>query len=532
MEQTNIYYRPEWTCGRYNEEHKAALMYNLIEGMCFYYEDNAAEVIGYILSVSRNASFDLGWLSQQSDVQIDSLIPFIEQLEQYGLLTSKVLSDAEISEYRLNLKTKRQQQVIDSIDSLHETTIVGTAGAERMFMEKVDGITSVMFELTYRCSEMCLHCFNPGATRNNKEINKRMDRKELELSDYKKLIDDLYDLGVTKVCLSGGDPFSKPIVWDIIEYLYQKEIAIDIFTNGISVVNRVDQLSKIYPRSIGISLYSDVPEVHDYITRVKGSHDRTVKFIQQCSEYSLPMLLKCCIMKPNVSSYTTVKQVAYKYGALPQFDLNITDSVDGDKCATTHLRLNEKELEIVLRDKDLFYYISGEGVKDVVRNEDEKMCSAGFNSLCITPEGNVQPCCAFPLKLGNCCESSISDILRNSSLLKWWKKQKIKDCQDCNKHPYCAYCQMCVGNNYIAHGDPLIASENNCYLAKVRYNLAIKMQNGFDPLQGKNIETALSELQYNIREFSRIPSMSFREGARINGVSLNYSYDNQNNEQL
>ena len=91
---------------------------------------------------------------------------------------------------------------------------------------------------------------------------------------------------------------------------------------------------------------------------------------------------------------------------------------------------------------------------------------------------------------------------------------------------------MCVGNNYIAHGNPLIASENNCYLAKVRYNLAIKMQNGFDPLQGKNIEIALKELQYNLREFSRIPSTSFREGARINGVSLNYSYDNQNDEQI
>lgn len=532
MKQADLYYRPEWTCGRYNAEHKAALMYNLIEGMCFYYEDITAEVIGHILSVSRNSSFDLEWLSQQSDVQIDSLIPFLEQLKQYGLLTSKVLFEDEISAYRSNLKTKRQQQVLNNIDSLHEMTIVGTAGAERMFMEKVKGITSAMFELTYRCSEMCLHCYNPGAARNSKETSHRMHRQELELRDYKKLINELNDLGVTKVCLSGGDPFSKPIVWDIIEYLYQKEIAIDIFTNGISIVNQVDKLSKFYPRSIGISLYSDVPEIHDYITRVKGSHDRTINFIQQCSEYSLPMLLKCCIMKPNVSSYTTVKQVAYKYGALPQFDLNITDSVDGDKCATTHLRLNEKELEIVLRDKDLFYYISGEGVKGLVRNEDEIMCSAGHNSICITPEGNVQPCCAFPLKLGNCRESSISDILKDNSILIWWKKQKIKDCQDCNKHPYCAYCQMCVGNNYIAHGNPLIASENNCYLAKVRYNLAIKMQNGFDPLQGRNIEAALSELQYKFREINRIPSMSFREDARINGVSLNYSYDNKNDEQI
>ena len=31
-----IYYRPEWTCGRYNAEHNAALYYNLLEGMCYF----------------------------------------------------------------------------------------------------------------------------------------------------------------------------------------------------------------------------------------------------------------------------------------------------------------------------------------------------------------------------------------------------------------------------------------------------------------------------------------------------------------
>ena len=47
------------------------------------------------------------------------------------------------------------------------------------------------------------------------------------------------------------------------------------------------------------------------------------------------------------------QDTAYLYGALPQFDLNITDSVDGDKCASILLRLGHEEIEIVLRDKDL-----------------------------------------------------------------------------------------------------------------------------------------------------------------------------------
>ena len=69
MKKQELYYRPEWTCGRYDRENKAAIMYNLIEGMSFYYEDITAEVIGCILSVERNHSFDLPWLSRKSDVK-------------------------------------------------------------------------------------------------------------------------------------------------------------------------------------------------------------------------------------------------------------------------------------------------------------------------------------------------------------------------------------------------------------------------------------------------------------------------------
>ena len=380
-------------------------------------------------------------------------------------------------------------------------------------------MTSVMLELTYRCSEMCIHCYNAGATRNSKEENLRGNRVELTLTDYKRIIDELADNGLIKVCLSGGDPFSKPIVWDIILYLYEKEIATDIFTNGISVTDKVAQLADFYPRTLGISLYSDVAEVHDSITRVKGSHDKTISFIKECSNYAIPMLLKCCIMNPNVKTYYTVKDVAYKFGALPQFNLNITDSVDGDKCASTNLRLGYEELEIVLRDKDLPYYISDDGIKETVRIDNEIMCNAGHNTFCITPEGNLQPCCAFPLKIGNLKEHSLCEIVSDSNILSWWRDKTIKDCEDCYKHPYCAYCQMCVGNNFIANGNPLSASENNCFMAKERYNLAVKMQNGYDPLRKRSLQEALKDLHIELHEIRRIPTVNHREDARINGVS-------------
>jgi len=512
MTSEQQYVRPEWVCGRYSQAGDVAICYNLLEGMSFLFEDASASVFGAILRIPRNGSFELNWLSRETDISEECLAPFMEELLGYGLLTRDVPTKEFIAAYRANLIEFRKKQVADSVQQMQEATLIGEADAEKEYMARTPGIFSVMFELTYRCSEMCLHCYNPGATRNNSEKNLRGQRQELNLSDYRRIIDELAEQGLVKVCLSGGDPFSKDIVWDIMDYLYERGIAFDVFTNGISALGQAERLANYYPRTIGISLYSDVAEVHDQITRIKGSHDKTIEFIAQCSALALPMTLKCCIMRPNVKSYSTVKEVAQRYGALPQFDLNITDSVEGDHCASQNLRLRHEELEIVLRDPELAYYIGEGEIKPPKLDPNGQMCNAGINTLCITPEGNVQPCCAFPMKLGNVREQSISLLLESSKPRSWWMQQTLKDCAECYQHPYCILCQMCAGNNYIANGNPLLPSENNCFLAKERYQLFLRMQRGDDPLKGKSVEESLQQLpDYVPLNLQRMPSANYRD---------------------
>lgn len=512
-------YRPIWTCGRYHAEKHVAIYYNLIEGLSYFFEDDSADVIGKMLTTKRNNFFTLEDLVDSTKLQAECLMPFVELLISKKLLSLCNADNHDIVEYRNCMVNVRRNHVAKEQEALREMTVVSTSDAERLYMERVGSICSVMFELTYRCSEMCIHCYNAGASRNSEEQNKRGERDELSLLDYKRIIDELYENGLFKVCLTGGDPFSKDIAWDIMEYLYDKEIAFDVFTNGISVTGKVNRLASLYPRTLGISLYSDVPSVHDSITRIKGSHDKTVEFIQKCSSLAIPMLLKCCIMQSNVKSYYTVKEVARKYGALPQFDINITDSVDGDKCASTYLRLNHEAMEIVLRDRDLAYYVGkGELPKPAV-DMNGKMCNAGMESICITPEGNLQPCCAYPMKVGNIRDGNVCKAIESSKVLAWWRSKTVGDCEECHKHDYCVFCQMCAGNNYIAYGTPLKPSDNNCHIAKERFELAKKMQEGYDPLKNMTIEERLAELEIKIPQLQHLYSNSYRDKIRINGMS-------------
>jgi len=515
-------YRPEWTCGRYNEEKQVAIMYNLIEGMSYFFESYSAAVIGAVLAVGKNGRVDLAQTAENTGIAEESVSEFFDELLKLSLLVGEVPDKLKISAYRKRVGSINKARG-DGIDKTkQDDCVVEMESAEYAYMKEVGGVTSVMFELTYNCSERCIHCYNPGATRNDAEQSGRA-RQEMTFGDYQRIVDELYGLGLMKVCLSGGDPFSSPLAWQIIGYLYRKGIATDIYTNGLSLAGQVDRLTAYHPRSVGISLYSGRAEDHDAITRTKGSFQKSLQAARDLAGNGVPMYIKCCVTRTNVKTYYMVAAIAEELGATLQTDILAINSVDGDRCAGENLLLTPEMLEIVLLDENVPAHVVKESLnlEGKPKQMDSHSCNGGRNSFCVTPEGNVQPCTTFPCSFGNLKIQSFSDILQNNEDLKWWHNLTLKDFEDCGKNDYCAYCSLCAGNNYIEHGTPLFAAESNCYIAKARYELAAKMKNGCDPLKGGTLQQRLSELQPESRPLQRVinPNGGNHRGGRINGSS-------------
>lgn len=486
MATTKIYYRPRWTCGRYNADKHVALMYNLIAGFSFFFENYSADVIGEILSVDRDGSVSIADISSKTGIAEESIISFCKNLEQQGLLVVECPTEKGIKDYRNQLAIFKKSQPswvdMDTKDKLP----MAISNAEQLYSYAVDDgktICSCMFELTYRCSEMCIHCYNPGATRNNEEISHRGEMKELSIDDYKRIIDEMDNAGLVKVCLSGGDPFSKEFIWELIDYLYEKEIALDIFTNGQRLLKGIKRLADYYPRLVGISIYSGIADDHDAITRIPGSWKRSMQVVKELSDLAVPMNLKCCVMQPNVHSYYMVADIAKQYGAQPQFEINITESNDGDLCAK-QLRLTEEQLQVVLRDNNLALYVGKEAPNFGGQKRDLSLCScgAGATGFCMSPNGDLRACTAFTQVYGNLNEQSIISILQNSQSLKEWKSATVRDYEECGRHDYCDYCNLCAGVNYTEHGDFRKPAETNCYMAKIRCNLAHNLMTNDNPM--------------------------------------------------
>ena len=487
-----VVYRPEWTCGRYIKEKHAAIYYNLIEGMCYSFEAISADVAGIIFTRARNAVLCLTDLVAQSGLAADELIDFLRKLFEIGLITDKKITNKKVVNYRKEISKRRLNQLRLPI-SLKERLPFEHASAETDFAEMTGGI-SVMLELTYNCSEKCIHCYNIGAARNDEEISHRGNLMELDSQDYKRIIDELYEQGLFKVCLSGGDPFSKPIVWEIISYLYKLDIAFDIYTNAQLLFGREKELAWYYPRLVGVSIYSANERIHDNITRIKGSLSKSVIIMRRLGRLAVPMNLKCCVMRPNMHSYHTVLDIARQVGAVPQFEVSITDSIEGDKCVSSFLRLRPEELTVVLRDINVPLYVGPEvpNFGEMKRDYETNVCGAGYHSFCITPDGKLIPCCAFHLVLGDLKTSTVGDILNSSEALKQWRSISLKDYSVCGKYEYCSYCNLCPGNNYTENQNPLQAGENNCYIARVRFGLAGRLRNGEDVLNGLSVREKLA----------------------------------------
>lgn len=493
----NTYYRPEWTCGKYNATKHVAIMFNLLMNGEYFFERESADVIGIILAAGRNGKVSVSQVSQSLNISPESIIPFFDSLVEIGLLSETYPTKEVISSYRKECAAQPNETTYIGDDAEHyqQCDISSVEIAYGNAVADCTEITNVGFELTYRCSEKCLHCYNMGATRNDEEKSGRGNFKELTLADYKRIIDEMCDAGLATATLTGGDPFAHKDVWNILDYLYQKDIAVIIQTNGQQLVNQIDRLANLYPRCVRLSLYAADPNAHDGITRKKGSWQTTIDVIKALKTLSIPAGINCVLMRPGLKSYLELKDIGEKLSTPVLFDCGVIDSIEGDLCATHHLRLTPEELELVMMDSDIepkkenfeMYSNPAPCSKGIP-------CLAGNGMFCVMPDGKLIPCVSMHLILGDLKQQDFHSIVADNSKLKWLLNAKETDYMECGTHDYCKCCSFCAGVSYSRSGNPFIANENNCYIAKCKHSLMQKLRAGVDVLGGKSLKEHINNL--------------------------------------
>lgn len=85
----------------------------------------------------------------------------------------------------------------------------------------------VVLNITSKCNLFCDYCFNDY----DYPLNTRNTRKTLWLDDFRKIIEELYDAWTRDVILTWWEPFSCSFLWDLLDFLKEKNIFTRINTN-------------------------------------------------------------------------------------------------------------------------------------------------------------------------------------------------------------------------------------------------------------------------------------------------------------
>jgi len=130
--------------------------------------------------------------------------------------------------------------------------------------EAFTGPLSVQIDLTNKCNNNCIGCWCNSPLLGDKAMDPETKKKELPFELIKKLIDELDEMCVREVYLTGGgEPFMHPKIMDIIEYIKSKGIGCDMSTN-FTLINkeRAEKLVGLGVDHMNISMWAGTAEIY------------------------------------------------------------------------------------------------------------------------------------------------------------------------------------------------------------------------------------------------------------------------------
>jgi len=300
---------------------------------------------------------------------------------------------------------------------------------------------NVQLDLTYRCNERCVHCYLD-----------HHDHGEMTTAEIKHLLQDMADAGVFILTLSGGEIFVRKDIFEIIEHARRLMFCVRLKTNATLIGEQeATRLRDLAIESIQVSIYSHRADVHDAVTLLTGSLERSLKAIRFLKAQGLKVIIANVLMTYNAADYAGVRRLAADLGVECTLDPTITPMMDGDRSVLS-LGVDHDALSEVFRDEELvgdaesFCAIPAEVGEDDLESTP---CSAGHTACYVSPYGDVFPCVQFPLPTGNVRREHFIDIWRHSTKMNEVRSIRVKDLPTCSSCTHASSCSRCPGLAYM-----------------------------------------------------------------------------------
>ncbi len=244
-------------------------------------------------------------------------------------------------------------------------------------------LNSLYIFLTRKCNMACEFCsMNSGPTIETKD--------EISLDDTLKFLENINDISINRVILSGGEPLLSDKLEKVIDYVYKNmKSKIIIQTNGI-MINEIfckKVAQKVNKINISIESINDIQ---------LGKESVLIDKIAEIHNYGIDMEFSFVVTAKNMNSIYRFIDLCVEYNA--EINIKLVSSVRDEKKYKS-LCLDEEQ---VLRFYySIFKYVIKQGydklnnIKGIIEYSPipREGCSAyEGNILALMPEGNCYPC--------------------------------------------------------------------------------------------------------------------------------------------
>lgn len=312
------------------------------------------------------------------------------------------------------------------------------------------GLLTMELELSRECNLRCIYCYADSGER-------RTD--ELSYEEIVSAIDQAVELGARKiVVLGGGEPLCYPKIFDVLTYLYESGVEIELFTNGTLITDEIARtLVRLGVKPV-IKMNSLRPDVQDVLAGKKGAYTAIRQGLSLLMEAGyareLPLGAQTVVCRHNLEELPDMWIWLRERGIIPYFEML---TLQGRARRHLDLELDMRELEALFV---RLAHIDAEQFGHVWEPHPSVAafcCDRHEYSCTVSVTGDIFPCPGVDVSAGNIKNSSLAKILEKSVMIHDLRNIRLKIKGECAQCDLKAQCYGCRGMAYQATGDYLAA---------------------------------------------------------------------------
>jgi SynChlorMet cassette radical SAM/SPASM protein ScmE len=346
--------------------------------------------------------------------------------------------------------------------------------------------SKVDIALTGRCNLSCRYCFY---------ADEMVALDDLPTDRWLAFFEELGGLAVQRVTLSGGEVFTRPDLFELIDGVVANRMRYSLLSNGTLITERVIDEFGIGKRrlrldSIQISIDGSRAEIHNRSR--PHSFERALRGLRLLVAAEFPVTVRVTVNRHNVNDLEEIARLLLEDVGLPSFSTNeaspcgILEREGASVMLTPVLREQAMETLTALaaqydgrinaqagplalaRQFRLVEEQLAKGRTEIPGRGTLCGCNGPFDKIDVLHDGTVVPCAWLDsLHLGTIGEDNLQEIWLRHPLLDQMRRRRtvpLESLETCRGCPYQGFCTGgCPGVALFLTGELNVRNPMDCY---------------------------------------------------------------------